>query len=144
MDRLAYSYLEPYHTETMSRTRSRNTSRKQSSDKPSFYANSGDSTFAREKLMMEEPFRYFPNVSYLCKPAEVTDALRNAHARLAIYDRNSMKGGVGRMLKNDGELIDRITRFFNTNGADGTQGGTNTAATNHDNEQHGGEWVVSE
>ena len=66
----------------------------------SFYENTSDAIFACDK-MTEEPFCYFQNVSYLKKPAEVTDAIRAAHPRLAVYNRNSMKGGIARMLKQD-------------------------------------------
>ena len=135
-----FEYLEPYHsTNIMSRSRrSVGSSRKgQSSDSnPSFYANTSDAIFARDK-MTEEPFRYFQNVSYLKKNAEVTDALRAAHPRLAVYDRNSMKGGISRMLKSDQEVIDKITRFFNANGGPTTTSCRWDGSTNHGEEQEG-------
>ena len=124
-----FEYLEPYHSNNMARS-SRNTPRtpRQNPENPSFYSNTTDAFFARDK-MTEEPFRYFQNVSYLKKPAEVTDALRAAHPRLAVYDRNSMKGGIARMLKQDQTVIDKILSFFGTNGRSGMN-------TNRDDEQH--------
>lgn len=100
---------------TMARTSSRSRTARQNPENPSFYSNTSDAIFARDK-MIEEPFRYFQNVSHLKKPAEVTDALRAAHPRLSVYDRNSMKGGIARMLKQDQEVIDKITSFFGNNG----------------------------
>ena len=116
-----FTFIEPFSSTNMSRSSSRSRQSKASSASPTFYANTTDSIFAREKLM-EEPFRYFSNVSYLRKPAEVTDALRASHPRLAVYDRNSMKGGIARMLRHDQEIIQRVTGFFGTNGGGGNNG----------------------
>ena len=141
-----FEYLEPYHSNNiMSRSRRSANSRKgtSSDSNPSFYANTSDAFFARDK-MTEEPFRYFQNVSYLKKPAEVTDALRAAHPRLAVYDRNSMKGGISRMLKTDQEVIDKITRFFNANGMTTSGGSANHADEEQEMETNRNEPPVSE
>ena len=139
-----FEYLEPYHSNNMARS-SRNTPRtpRQNPENPSFYSNTSDAFFARDK-MTEEPFRYFQNVSYLKKPAEVTDALRAAHPRLAVYDRNSMKGGISRMLKTDQEVIDKITRFFNVNGMTTSGGSANHADEEQEMETNRNEPPVSE
>ena len=141
-----FEYLEPYHSNNiMSRSRRSANSRKgpSSDSNPSFYANTSDAFFARDK-MTEEPFRYFHNMSYLKKPAEVTDALRAAHPRLAVYDRNSMKGGISRMLKTDQEVIDKITRFFNANGMTTSGGSANHADEEQEMETNRNEPPVSE
>ena len=132
-----FEYLEPYHSHNMAHSSSRgHTPACQNPDNPSFYSNTADAFFARDKIL-EEPFRYFQNVSYLKKPAEVTDALRAAHPRLAVYDRSSMKGGIARMLKQDQAVIDKIMSFFGSNGRRGT-------SMNHDEEQHDEAFLVQE
>ena len=83
----------------------------------SFRTTHKDGKFVREKLV-SEPNRYFTTVKCLRKPAEVTDKLRRAHGRLLAYNRDSMKGGVGRLLKED-EVREIVVRFFENTGTGG-------------------------
>ena len=86
-----------------------------------------DGKFVWEKLV-SKPNCYFTTAKCLRKPAEVTDKLRRAHGRLVAYNRDSMKGGVGRLLKED-EVREIVVRFFENQG---TGGGGNE--DNNDNE----------
>ena len=76
----------------------------------SFCTTHKDGKFVRERLVIE-PNRYFTTAKCLRKPAEVTDKLRRAHRRLLAYNRDSMKGGVGRLLKED-EVREFVVKFF--------------------------------
>ena len=88
----------------------------------SFRTTNPDGKFVRERLV-GEPLRYFTTAKCLRKPAEVTDKLRKAHGRLAVYNRDYMKGGVARLLKED-EVREPVVRFFESQGANGTFDGS--------------------
>mgnify|MGYP001417554892 CR=1 FL=1 len=77
-------------------------SRKRNTDENvlSFQTTSADAKFIREELCTSTS-RYLNSAQCLRKPAEVTDKLRKAHGRLLHYCRDSMKGGIARMLKED-------------------------------------------
>ena len=80
----------------------------------SFRTTTKDGKFVRERLV-SEPLRYFTTAKCLRKPAEVTDKLRRAHGRLLAYSRDSMKGGVGRIIKED-EVREFVVKFFRDQG----------------------------
>ena len=80
----------------------------------SFRTTNNDAKFVRERLVAK-PNRYFNTAKCLKKPAEVTDKLRKAHGRLVAYNRDSMKGGIARILKED-NIREAVVRFFENGG----------------------------
>ena len=107
----------------------------------SFRTTSPDATFVREKLL-EEPNRYFNDARCLRRPADVTDKLRKAHGRLVAYNRDSMKGGMARILKED-DLREAIVRWFERHGVGGGAGGAGGAGNGGGNDDDDDNDIVS-
>ena len=76
----------------------------------SFCTTNNNAKFVREKLV-EEPNKYFTTTKCLKKPAEVMDKLRKAHARLLVYNQDSMKGRISRIIKED-DICEDVVQFF--------------------------------
>ena len=89
----------------------------------SFTTTSSDAMSIRD-VIMKTPYKFLPDISYLNKAASVTDKLRKAYKSLTLYDRNSMKGGIRRILMED-QIRLRVETYFREAQVEGGQLGTN-------------------
>ena len=107
----------------------------------SFRTTGNDGKFVRERLVAE-PNRFFNDPKCLKKPAEVTDKLRRAFARLCVYNRDSMKGGVARLIKED-EVREAVVAYFENNGTEEGVPPTDSLEPFAFNENDNGDELVS-
>ena len=63
---------------------------------------------------MSNPSKYIATRNHMRKPADVTRKLVMAHEKLIPFDRDSLKGGVARILA-QAEVVDRINKYFDEN-----------------------------
>ena len=102
-------YVEPFFSNKQNLEMSRS-NRKKETSLLSFCTTSNDAKYARQ-LLVKDTGRFLNGPADLRKPAEVTNKLRSAHARFMQYDRDSMKGCVGRIMKED-DIRDSIMKYF--------------------------------
>ena len=113
-----YHHVTPCNPDTLDiiMTRSNNSRGKQEEnlDYTGFTTTSQDAQFIRERLV-EEPWRFLPNPDHVSRPAGVVDKLRKAYARLVMYNRDSMKNRVRRIMNEDDTKRTIVKKFANRN-----------------------------
>ena len=112
------SYVEPYHTKYTMPPKSRNSSKNQNSGNLlPFRTTSSDAKLLRQ-FLTTAPKRYLTDLKCLRKPAEVTDKIRKVHSRYLLYCRDSMKGAVSRIMKEEDireEIMRKMENRVNVN-----------------------------
>ena len=116
------SYVEPYCTThssfyTMPPKTTTSTRKQNSENLLPFRTTSPDAKLLRQ-FLTATPQRYLTDVKCLRKPAEVTDKVRKVHARFLQYCRDSMKGGVARIMKED-DIREEIVKKLEGNAIGG-------------------------
>ena len=85
-----------------------------------FVTTSPDTQFIR-KMLVEEPWRFLTNPDHVSRSEGVVDKLRKAYSRLLMYNRDSMKNRVRRIMNGDDTKRIMVKKFKYRNKPTGAQ-----------------------
>ena len=109
------SYVEPFVTKKYPMPPKTRKKQNSGEDLLPFRTTSPDAKMLQQ-LLVATPERYLTDIKCLRRPAEVTDKVRKVHARYLLYCRDSMKGAMARILKEEdikGEIVRKMENAMN-------------------------------
>ena len=106
----SYNYIQPYNQDTIAAVMPRVKKGKEDTDYELFNTTGEDGRVVHQ-LLLKEPLCYFNEFQDCGRPARVVDKLRKAHGRFMKFNRDSLKNGIRKILKED-EIRTHVELYF--------------------------------